>query len=330
MSAKKIPLSLLDLVRVRQGHTPVDALAEAQQIASHVDALGFKRYWVAEHHNFSGIASAATSVVLAHVGQHTKNIRLGAGGIMLPNHAPYMIAEQFGTLAAIYPDRVDLGLGRAPGTDSRTLGALRIPKGAAENFANDVQELMHWFNADAQPLDLKAWPATGDDAQMWLLGSSLYGATLAAELGLPYTFASHFAPALLDQALDAYRSRFKPSRFLKRPHAMISVPVVAAQTTDEAKRLFTSMQMAYSDVIRGESKPLQPPASLSNYWRPSELSIVERMLSIAVVGNPEEVREGLIALQRQTDIDEFMLSTDIYDINARRNSLSLTAQVWNA
>lgn len=329
MSADSIPLSLLDLVRVREGFGPEDALAEAQAIARHADRLGFNRYWVAEHHNMQSIASAATSVVLAHAGQGTQRIRIGSGGIMLPNHSPYVIAEQFGTLAALFPGRVDLGLGRAPGTDQATLQAIRTPPGAAERFPQDVMELMHWFAPADEPGYIRAWPAAGAEVAFWMLSSSQFGAMLAAELGLPYAFASHFAPDLLDEALQLYRSRFKPSSHARAPHAMVGVNVICADTEAEARRLFTTQQMSFTGIFRGARGLSQPPIDdIDAYWTPVEKARVGAMLACAVVGEPDQVKAGLAALQARTRADEFIIVTDIFDPEARRRSLALTAGAW--
>ncbi|WP_395539697.1 LLM class flavin-dependent oxidoreductase [Neotabrizicola sp. sgz301269] len=323
-----IPLSLLDLVRVREGRDASDALTEAQDTAAHVDALGYTRYWVAEHHNMEGIASAATSTVLAHAGQRTSGIRLGAGGVMLPNHAPYIIAEQFGTLARIFPGRVDLGLGRAPGTDQATVRAIRQNPMQSEDFPQDVVELMHWFEP-AQPGRVQAWPAPGAQIAFWMLGSSHFGAMLAAELGLPYAFASHFAPDYLIEALHLYRSRFKPSKFLAQPYASVGAHVICAETAAEARRLFTTTQMSFCGIIRNDRRLSPPPIDdIATYWRPGEEAHIGRMLSCAVVGDPAQVRAGLQKLQQDTGADEFILVSDIFDVEARRRSLALTAEAW--
>ncbi|NPD15255.1 LLM class flavin-dependent oxidoreductase [Xinfangfangia sp. D13-10-4-6] len=329
MQTNPIPLSLLDLVRVREGFDAADALHEAQGIATHADRLGFNRYWVAEHHNMESIASAATSVVLAHAGQHTKRIRIGSGGIMLPNHAPYIIAEQFGTLAALYPGRVDLGLGRAPGTDQATLQAIRTPPAAAGRFPQEVIELMNWFAPADEPGYVRAWPAAGAEMAFWILGSSDFGAMLAAQLGLPYGFASHFAPDYLDDALHIYRSRFQPSSQLKAPHAMVGVNVICAETRAEAHRLFTTAQMSFTGIFRGHRGLSQPPIDdINTYWTPREQAQVQRMLGCTVVGTPSEVKAGLQALQTRTGADEFIIVSDIWDPEARRRSLALTAEAW--
>jgi luciferase family oxidoreductase group 1 len=324
-----VALSLLDLVRVRQGRDASDALAEAADTAALVDALGFTRYWVAEHHNMEGIASAATSVVLAHVGQRTRGIRLGAGGVMLPNHAPYIIAEQFGTLARLFPGRVDLGLGRAPGTDQATLRAIRTTHERAQEFPQDVQELMHWFEPATDPGYIRAYPAAGADVALWILGSSSFGAVLAAELGLPYAFASHFAPDYLGEAMHLYRSRFKPSKYLAKPYAAVGVHAVCAPTEVQAKRLFTTTQMSFCGILRNDRRLSPPPIDdIATYWTPREAAQVERMLACAVVGDPGQVRDGLAKIAAETGADELIMVTDIFDPVARQTSLTLTADAW--
>ncbi len=327
--SERIALSLLDLVRVREGFDAADALARAPETAALVDRLGFARYWVAEHHNMESIASAATSVVLAHAGQRTRGIRIGAGGVMLPNHAPYVIAEQYGTLARIFPGRVDLGLGRAPGTDQVTLRAIRTTWERSQQFPQDVVELMRWFEPAVEPGLVRAWPAPGAGVDIWMLGSSTFGAALAAELGLPYAFASHFAPDMLDEALAMYRSRFKPSARLARPHAMVGCSVVCAETGAEARRLFSTVEQGFCGILRGDRRLMQPPIDdMESYWRPGEKAQVGRMLACAAVGDPGEVRAGLEALQARTGADEFMLMCDLYDPAARARSLELTAAAW--
>lgn len=325
----RVPLSLLDLVRVRSGRGPADALAEAQDTAQLVDELGFTRYWVAEHHNMQGIASAATSLVLAHAGQRTKHIRIGSGGIMLPNHSPYIIAEQFGTLAHLYPGRVDLGLGRAPGTDQQTLRAIRTTHQRAEDFPQDVMELMHWFEPATEEGYIRAWPAPGAQIDFWMLGSSNFGAMLAAELGLPYAFASHFAPDYLHEALHIYRSNFKPSRHLQKPYAVIGAHAVCAPTHAEAKHLFTTTQMGFCSILRNDRQlSPEPIADIEDYWSQREKQHVERMLSCAVHGDPDEVVEGLQKLQLSTQADELILMCEVWDPVLRRRSLELTAKAW--
>lgn len=322
-------LSLLDLVRVREGRTATDALAEAQETAALADRLGFTRYWVAEHHNMEGIASAATSVVLAHAGQKTRGIRLGAGGVMLPNHSPYVIAEQFGTLARLFPGRVDLGLGRAPGTDQATLRAIRTTPDRAQSFPDDVLELMHWFEPADEPGYIRAWPAPGTEVAFWMLGSSNFGAMLAAELGLPYAFASHFAPDHLHEALHLYRSRFKPSKHLAAPYAAVGVHAVCAPAEVEAKHLFTTTQQSFCGILRNDRRLSPPPIpDIEAYWTPREKMQVERMLSCAVTGDPGQVRDGLARIAEETQADELIMLADIHDVEARRRSLQLTAEAW--
>ena len=320
----RVPLALLDLVRVRQGHDAAEALARAPQTAALADRLGYSRYWLAEHHNMESIASAAVSVVLAHAGQDTSGIRLGAGGIMLPNHSPYLIAEQFGTLARLFPGRVDLGLGRAPGTDPATLRAIRTTWERSEQFPRDVVELLHWF--EPGPAPVQAFPAAGADLAVWMLGSSTFGAALAAELGLPYAFASHFAPDLLNEALALYRARFRPSARLAAPHAMIGCSVVCAASEAEARHLFTTVQQGFCGIVRGDRRLVQPPLDdIDGWWTPREAAAVGRMLSCSVVGDPAQVAAGLDRLQAETGADEIIVMCDIYDPAARARSLELTA-----
>ncbi|MGN6525511.1 MAG: LLM class flavin-dependent oxidoreductase [Burkholderiaceae bacterium] len=321
-------LSVLDLVPVRVGSTPGEALRDSLALARHCEALGYGRYWVAEHHNMTGIASAATSVVIGFLAQGTSTIRVGAGGIMLPNHAPLVIAEQFGTLASLYPGRIDLGLGRAPGTDQTTVRALRRDPRAADTFPEDVQELQALF-APARPGQaVQAVPGAGLDVPIWILGSSLYGAQLAAALGLPYAFASHFAPDALDEAMTLYRRLFKPSAQLAKPHAMAGVNVVAADTDAQARRLFTTHQQSFANLRRGRPGPQQPPIDdIEVYWSPQEREMAERMLACSIVGSRETVRHGLERFAEYSGADELMVVSAIFDPEARRASYSILAEV---
>ena len=320
-------LSILDLVRVRDGGTPGGAIEESRSIIQHAEALGFERYWVAEHHNMPGIASAATSVVIGHLAQATSRIRVGAGGIMLPNHAPIVIAEQFGTLAQLYPGRIDLGLGRAPGTDQPTMRALRRSLANSDNFPQDVMELQAYFSADQQPGQIQAVPAAGTKVPLWILGSSTYGAQLAAALGLPYGFASHFAPDLLSDALAIYRRHFRPSAQCPQPYAMVGVNIVAADSDSEARRLATTQQMSFADILRGARRLSRPPIEdIEAYWSPIEKAQAQRMLARSIVGSPETVRAGLRALIAETHADELMIVSDVYDLDARRHSLEIIAE----
>lgn len=322
-----IPLSILELVSVTQDTDARGALDNARDLAIHAERLGYRRIWVAEHHNMPGIASAATSVVLAHIGAGTHTIRIGAGGIMLPNHAPYVIAEQFGTLERLFPGRVDLGLGRAPGTDPQTLRALRRTPEAAEHFPQDVLELQSWLAPVAPGQRIVAVPAAGTEIPLWILGSSHFGAVLAAEFGLPYAFASHFAPDELLPALRLYRERFKPSHQLDRPYAMVGVNVIAADTDAEARRLATTQQMAFTNIFRGSRGLAQPPIDdIETYWTPLEKAQAGRMLARSIVGSRETVRAGLQALVEETGADELIVVSMIYEHAARLRSVALTAE----
>ncbi|HEY4079054.1 MAG TPA: LLM class flavin-dependent oxidoreductase [Burkholderiaceae bacterium] len=322
------PLSILDLVPVQMGSTPGEALRLSLELAQQAEKLGYTRYWVAEHHNMTGIASAATSVVIGFLAQGTSSIRIGAGGIMLPNHSPLVIAEQFGTLAALYPGRIDLGLGRAPGTDQTTVRALRRDPRAAETFPDDVQELQALF-APAQPGQaVQAVPGAGLDVPLWILGSSHYGAHLAAALGLPYAFASHFAPDALGDALKLYRSLFKPSAQLAKPHAMVGVNIIVADTDAEARRLFTSHQQSFVNLRRGRPGLQQPPIDdIETYWSPAEKAMAQNALACSVVGSAETVREGLKRFVEVTQADELMVVSAIFDPAARRRSYQLLAEL---
>ena len=319
--------SILELVRVTEATDAGAALNNARDLAIHAERLGFKRIWVAEHHNMEGIASAATSIVIAHIAGGTSTIRVGAGGIMLPNHAPYVIAEQFGTLERLYPGRIDLGLGRAPGTDQITLRALRRSPAAADNFPQDVLELQAWLGPASADQRIRAVPATGTQVPLWILGSSMFGASLAAELGLPYAFASHFAPDMLLPALQLYRERFKPSEQLAEPYAVAGINVIAADTDAEARRLFTTQQMSFADLFAGRRGLSKPPIDdIETYWTAQEKAQAMQMLHRSVVGSVETVRAGLQAFIAETGADELMIVSDVYEHQARVRSLELTAQ----
>jgi len=321
-------ISILDLAPVPAGAVPADALRNSLDLAQHADDWGYQRYWLAEHHNMIGIASAATAVVIGHVAGGTRRIRVGSGGIMLPNHAPMVIAEQFGTLESLYPGRIDLGLGRAPGTDQRTVRALRRAADNSDNFPNDVLEIQAFF-APAQPGQVvQAVPGAGLNVPIWILGSSLFGAQLAAMLGLPYAFASHFAPDALIQALQVYREKFEPSEQLKRPYAMAGVNVIAAETDAEARRLFTSVQQSFTNMFRGTRGLLQPPIDdIETYWTPVEKQQASGMLRYAFVGSPDTVRRGLERFVEATGVDEIMVASAIYDHGARLRSYELLAEL---
>lgn len=318
--------SMLDLVRVTAGHTPRDALDHARQIAQVAEQSGYARFWMAEHHNMTGIASAATALVIAHVAAGTSRIRVGAGGIMLPNHSPLVIAEQFGTLAHLFPGRIDLGLGRAPGTDGLTARAMRRHPMAAEQFPQDVVELQHYFGQPDGPV--QAVPAAGTQVPLWILGSSIFGATLAAQLGLPYAFASHFAPAQLMPALRIYREQFRPSAQLDAPYAMVAANVITAQTDQQARYLATTQQQSFVNMIRGRRGLSQPPiANIDDYWSPAEQQQVRQMLACSVYGSADTVRDWLQSFQQQTQADEIIMVTDVYDLDARMEAVQANAVV---
>jgi luciferase family oxidoreductase group 1 len=320
-------LSILDLVRVTQETDARGALDNARDLAADAEQWGFGRFWVAEHHNMAGIASAATSIVVSHIAAGTKTIRVGAGGIMLPNHAPIIIAEQFGTLARLYPGRIDLGLGRAPGTDQITVRALRRTLTSSDNFPQDVMELQAFFAPAGPNQNIQAVPAAGTDVPLWILGSSTYGAQLAAALGLPYAFASHFAPEQLMQALQIYRERFEPSEQLARPHAMVGVNIIAADTDKEARRLATTQQMSFTNMFRGTRGLSQPPIDdIETYWSGAEKAQAMRMLARSIVGSPETVQAGMKSLVAETGADELMIVSDIYHHPARLHSYELIAK----
>ncbi len=323
-----VPVSVLDLAPVPAGATPADALRNTLDLAQHAEAWGYRRFWLAEHHNMAGIASAATAVVIGYVAGGTRTIRVGAGGIMLPNHSPLVIAEQFGTLESIYPGRIDLGLGRAPGTDQRTLLALRRTPLSADTFPQDVLELQALL-APAKPGQvIQAVPGAGTNVPIWILGSSLFGAELAAQLGLPYAFASHFAPQALLPAIAAYRRHFRPSRQLDRPWVMAGVNVVGAETDEEARRLFTSAQQAFTHAVRGTRGQLPPPIDdIERFWTPMEQTQVSAMLACSFVGAPRPVFHGLAAFVERAGVDELIVATAVYDHQARLRSYELLADV---
>ena len=323
-----IPLSVLDLSPITEGGDAGLALRRTLDLAQHAEALGFRRYWVAEHHNMPGVASAATAVVIAHVAAGTRTIRVGSGGIMLPNHAPLTIAEQFGTLAALHPGRIDLGLGRAPGSDQRTMIALRRDPSSADRSPHAVIGLQSYFRpAVAQAV--RAVPGEGLEVPIWLLGSSLYSAQLAAMLGLPFAFAAHFAPDLMEEAIALYRSRFEPSDVNPRSIVMLGLNVVAAADDREARRLFTSAQQQFLMLRRGTPGKLRPPVDdMEALWTPMEAAMVSRALSAAVVGGPETVRAGLERIIERHRPDELLIGAQIYDHEARRRSFAIVAEAY--
>jgi len=320
-------LSVLDLAYIGEGFTPADALANALDLAQHAEAAGFARFWLAEHHNLAGIASAATSVCICHVAGGTKTIRIGAGGIMLPNHSPMVIAEQFGTLATLFPGRIDLGLGRAPGTDQRTLQALRRGPDSSEYFPQDVVELRALLGPPQENQAIHAIPGEDTNVPLWILGSSLFGAQLAAMLGLPYAFASHFAPQALEQAVSIYRERLEPSTQLATPYVMVGCNAVVADTEDEARRLFTTPQQQFTRMVRGARGQLPPPVDdIESFWSPTEKAQASSMLACSFYGSTATIKAKLAPLIEATRADELMVAAAIWDHQARVRSFELLAQ----
>jgi luciferase family oxidoreductase group 1 len=326
------PLSVLDLSPIVRGGNAAQALHNSLDLARHAEGWGYRRFWVAEHHNLGGVASAATSVVIGYVAGGTSTIRVGSGGVMLPNHAPLVIAEQFGTLESLYPGRIDLGLGRAPGTDPRTARALRRDQAlGADTFPQDVMELRSYFLPAVPGQAVRAVPGAGLNVPVWLLGSTLFSAQLAAAIGLPFAFAGHFAPHQMLAALDCYRRQFVPSAALARPYAMVGVGVFGADTDREAQRLFTSAQQQFVQLRRGTPGPLPPPVdSMAGRWTDDERAGVEQALARAIVGDRAAVRAGLKALAESTGADELMLTAQIYDHAARLRSFEIAAQAREA
>ncbi|QLG37076.1 LLM class flavin-dependent oxidoreductase [Paenibacillus sp. E222] len=324
-----VKLSILDLAPVVVGATPADALRNSLDLAQHAERWGYHRYWVAEHHNMPGIASSATSVVIGYLAGGTKTIRLGSGGIMLPNHAPLVIAEQFGTLESLYPGRIDLGLGRAPGSDRRTSLALRKDLNSGEDFPELLAELRAYFDASATSYHapVRAVPGEGLNIPIYLLGSSDFSARLAGQLGLPFAFASHFSPDYTRIALETYRSSFQPSDYLKEPHVIVGVNAVVADTDEEAAWLGTTMQQQFLNIIRGTTGLVQPPADMEGKWTDREKVGVEQTLKAAVNGSPETVRGQLESFIAQTQADELIITSMIYDHQARLHSYELIAQL---
>lgn len=321
-----IPFSVLDLAPVTAGSDAAQAFRNTLDLAQLAERLGYTRYWLAEHHNMPGIASAATAVLIGHVAGGTSTIRVGAGGIMLPNHAPLQVAEAFGTLEALHPGRIDLGLGRAPGTDHATARALRRYYDSADEFPQDVVELLGYFQPAAPGQAVRAVPGAGSDVPVWILGSSLFGARLAAQLGLPYAFASHFAPDAMDEALALYRRDFRPSARLVRPYAMLGINVVAAGSDAEARRLFTTQQQSFINLRRGQPGLVPSPVDdIGAYWTPAEKLMVEHALACAVVGDTATVKQGLAEFIARHRPDELMITSNVFEHALRRRSYELVA-----
>ncbi|PNK61391.1 LLM class flavin-dependent oxidoreductase [Psychrobacter sp. FDAARGOS_221] len=324
----KIPLSFLDLAPVPEGKTTAEGVAYTVATAQKAEAIGMNRYWMAEHHNMPGIASAATSVLLSHIGAQTNKIRIGSGGVMLPNHSPLVVAEQFGTLQALYGDRIDLGLGRAPGTDGATFQALRRQMHDAERFPQDVQELLFFLGNDSDRSPVQAFPGAGSNVPIWILGSSLFGATLAAKLGLPYSFASHFAPRMLGQAIATYRDNFESSIYLDKPYVMLAANLLLAQNSNEARYHFTSAQQSFVRLRRGgRGQVPKPVESMDSHWNATEKAMVDDALSVSFIGSVDEVRPQLQRFIEEYKPDELMVTANIYDQQARLQSLELVPQL---
>ncbi|MBE2320355.1 LLM class flavin-dependent oxidoreductase [Solirubrobacter sp. CPCC 204708] len=327
-----VPLSILDLAQIPEGGNAQTALHRSRELAQHAERLGYRRFWLAEHHNMAGIASAATSVAIGFVAEGTSTIRVGAGGIMLPNHSPLVIAEQFGTLDALYPGRIDLGLGRAPGTDMPTMRALRRDNTSADTFPQDVQELQQLLGDPFPDQHIQAVPGQGSHIPLWILGSSLFGAQLAAALGLPYAFASHFAPAALVPAIHVYRESFRPSEQLQEPHVMLAANVIIADTDEEATKLATSQQKSFIDgAFRRQRTLLQPPIDdIEAYWTPQEKQQLQSMLSCSFIGSPETVHQQISAFVDEHQPDELIVATSAFDQQARIDSLERLASLTDA
>ncbi|MBP1153316.1 MULTISPECIES: LLM class flavin-dependent oxidoreductase [unclassified Paenibacillus] len=330
---REIPISILDLAPIVVGSTAAKSFKNTLDLARHAEKWGYHRYWLAEHHNMTGIASSATSLVIGHVAAGTEKIRVGSGGIMLPNHAPLVIAEQFGTLESLFPGRIDLGLGRAPGSDQPAARALRRGLGSdGHDFPEQLSELRAYLNPSmgSRPMGVRAVPGEGLNIPIWLLGSSGFSAQLAGQLGLPFAFASHFAPDYILQALELYRSNFRPSEALDKPYAMIGMNVIAADTVEEAKKLATSQEQQFLNLIRGRPGQLNPPVdSMDSLWGAHEKAMVQKQLSFTVAGNQEMLREQLEVYLEQTQADELIVTAQIYDHQARLRSYEILAEVMN-
>ncbi|MDN5512834.1 LLM class flavin-dependent oxidoreductase [Acinetobacter sp.] len=331
-SLKDTPFSILDLVPVRENKSIQSSLHHALALAQHAEKLGYKRLWLAEHHNMSGIASSATSVLLGYLLANTQTLKVGSGGIMLPNHAPLIVAEQFGTLATLYPNRIELGLGRAPGTDQNTMRALRRgQKETEDQFPQDVLEILQYFKDPLPQQRIVATPGQSTHVPVWLLGSSLFSAQLAAKLSLPYSFASHFAPRMLDQAIKLYRENFEPSEYLERPYVSMGVPTVIADTDEEAQYLATSPYQRIISMFRNQRGQLKPPIeNIDEIWSPSEKISVQQFYAMAQIGSKETVKAGLERLLERYEVNEFIFTCDIYDTEKRIKNFELLMDIRNS
>lgn len=329
MTNRKIPVSVLNLAPIRKGQTPADAIDAMVDLAQATEKMGYSRYWIAEHHNTPTLVSSATSILIKHTLEHTERIRVGSGGIMLPNHSPLVVAEQFGTMAAIYPDRLDLGLGRAPGTDMKTAGALRRSQhDTVYTFPDDVNALLTYFGPKDQQGAVKAYPGVDTNIPIYILGSSTDSAYLAAELGLPYVFASHFAPRLMGEAISIYRSRFKPSQYLDAPYMIVCLNVIAAEADEEAQFESTTMQQFFLNVVRGSQTPLSPPVeNMDELWSEGEKMMASSMSSVTLMGSKQTVKEQLIRFQEAYNVDEIMAVSYMYDQEKQKRSYELLKEV---
>ncbi|MEY2196265.1 LLM class flavin-dependent oxidoreductase [Neobacillus sp. BF23-41] len=329
MATINIPISVLNLAPIRKGQNPSQAIESMVDLAQAVEKMGYQRYWIAEHHNTATLVSSATSILIKHVLEHTSTIHVGSGGIMLPNHSPLVVAEQFGTMATIYPNRVDLGLGRAPGTDMMTASALRRSKNdPVYTFPNDVQALLTYFGPADQQSYVKAYPGVDTNIPIYILGSSTDSAYLAASLGLPYVFASHFAPRYMEEAISIYRSRFQPSEYLDKPYMMVCLNVIAAETDEEAQFLSTTMQQFFLNVVRGTQNPLQPPVeNLDELWNSMEKEMAASKQSVTLIGSKETVRQQLTKFQDHYNVDELMAVSYIYDTEKQKRSYEILKEV---
>lgn len=329
MANIQIPVSVLNLAPIREGQDSKHAVDAMVDLAQATEEMGFTRYWIAEHHNTPTLVSSATSILIKHTLEHTERIRVGSGGIMLPNHAPLVVAEQFGTMATIYPDRVDLGLGRAPGTDMVTASALRRSQNdSVYTFPDDVKALLHYFGPEDEQTNVKAYPGVGTNIPIYILGSSTDSAYLAASLGLPYVFASHFAPRYMEEAISIYRARFKPSKYLDQPYMMVCLNVIAAETNEEAKLLSTSMHQFFLNVVRGSQMPLLPPVeSMDHLWSPTEEQMATSMASVTLMGSKNTVRQQLTDFQEKYNVDEMMAVSYIFDPDKQKRSYEILKEV---
>jgi luciferase family oxidoreductase group 1 len=329
MGTINIPVSVLNLAPIRQGQNSRQAIEAMVDLAQATEEMGYQRYWIAEHHNTPTLVSSATAILIKHALEHTKTIKVGSGGIMLPNHSPLVVAEQFGTMATIYPNRVELGLGRAPGTDMMTASALRRSKNdSVYTFPEDVQALLTYFGPEEHQGYVRAYPGVETNVPIYILGSSTDSAYLAASLGLPYVFASHFAPKFMGQAISIYRERFKPSQYLDKPYMMVCLNVIAAETDEEAKYQQTTVHQYFLNVVRGSRNPLQPPVeSMDGIWNPMEEEMVKSMLSVALLGSKETIRQQLTGFQDQYAVDEIMAVSYIYDADKQKRSYQLFKEV---